>query len=129
MDNNEEGTSAPPQPKQKPRPKLKPKVKGTEKGKSNTSMSATEWIIQDEQNTTSRGAKPGLVNRAAVAVPSGDKSKMLVARTIPDNHAEGRNNSTADELPRYLSIGHLPSSLSAIKQALKKDTKRRWERA
>ncbi|KAG1774954.1 hypothetical protein EV702DRAFT_945165, partial [Suillus placidus] len=32
-----------------------------------------------------------------------------------------RNNSTVNELPQYLSMGHLPSSLSAIKQAFKKD--------
>ncbi|KAG1764290.1 hypothetical protein EV702DRAFT_939548, partial [Suillus placidus] len=43
-----------------------------------------------------------------------------------------RNNSMVDELLQYLLTGHLPilptTLLSAIKQAFKKDTKRRWER-
>lgn len=34
-----------------------------------------------------------------------------------------QNNSAVNELPQYLASGHLPSSLSAIKQAVKKDTK------
>ncbi|KAG2048098.1 hypothetical protein BDR06DRAFT_858075, partial [Suillus hirtellus] len=37
------------------------------------------------------------------------------------------NNGTVSKLPQFLSIRHLPNSISAIKQALKKDTRCRWE--
>ncbi|KAG1905166.1 P-loop containing nucleoside triphosphate hydrolase protein [Suillus fuscotomentosus] len=85
MDDDEEGTSAPPPPKQKPRPK--PTVKGTEKGKSTALMSATERIMQDEQITSSRGAKPGPANRAAAAVPSSDEDD--------DSQIQPRSSGTA----------------------------------
>jgi ribonuclease HI len=42
--------------------------------------------------------------------------------------AEGnQNNSTAADLPQYLSSSQLPDSISAIKQAHMKSTKLRWE--
>jgi hypothetical protein len=43
--------------------------------------------------------------------------------------AEGpQSNSPLENLPPYLATGQLLDSVSAIKQAHKKDTKSRWER-